>query len=182
MRYPDGHKERVRERIVHEASRIIRAEGLDALSVGGVMRCVGLTHGGFYAHFANKDELIAEAIRAAGQQTQESLFEAHEDLGSVLERYLCATHAAHPEEGCVIAALGTQAAGRPQPIQSAFDYTTRGLIDLVHAKLEDTSDSGDEVPSREALATTARMVGGVILSRLVEDPGLAQRILCAARS
>jgi len=178
MRYPEGHKEQVRERIVAEASKIIRAEGLDALSVAGVMRAVGLTHGGFYAHFENKDELLSEAIKAAGHATQKGLFEASDDLHGVLEGYLSESHSEHPEEGCIIAALGTQAAGRPETIKDAFDYTARGLIDLVRTKLD---GEGDDAPSDESLATTARMVGGVILSRLIEDPELSKRILNAAR-
>ena len=62
MRYDTDHKARTRERILDEAASAIRAAGPQGVSVGGLMKKAGLTHGGFYAHFGSKDDLVAEAI------------------------------------------------------------------------------------------------------------------------
>ena len=51
MRYPDGHKENVSARIVEAASRALRQEGIDAVSIPRLMKLAGLTHGGFFSHF-----------------------------------------------------------------------------------------------------------------------------------
>lgn len=176
MRYPEGHKEETRHKILERASQILRKDGLDALSITGLMRDVGLTHGGFYAHFGSRDELVAEAIRFGGEETQHGMFARAPHLNAVLEQYLGVGHASSPEQGCIVAATGTQSAGRSESVLEAFDHTARGLIGLVESKLGDR-----EEPSDQALATTALMVGGVVLARLVEDPELAQRILDAAR-
>ena len=54
-----------RQRIVEAASRLFRERGFDGVGVDAVMKEAGLTHGGFYGHFASKDALIAEAVAKA---------------------------------------------------------------------------------------------------------------------
>ena len=53
------------ERIVRDAARRVRAEGLTGAAVTSVMKDAGLTHGGFYKHFGSKDELLLESLHAA---------------------------------------------------------------------------------------------------------------------
>src|SRR5438552_6412423 len=62
MRYEPQHKRQTRDRIIRNAARKLRAEGLSGPGVESVMKASGLTVGGFYKHFRNKDELLAEAI------------------------------------------------------------------------------------------------------------------------
>src|SRR5436190_3914199 len=65
MRYPPAHKEATRRRIVDAASQAFRERGVAETGVDEVMRRAGLTHGGFYAHFRDKSELVAEACASA---------------------------------------------------------------------------------------------------------------------
>src|SRR5689334_12473656 len=65
MRYRPEHKTEVHQKIVEDASRRVRAEGLNGAAVAAVMRDTGLTHGGFYKHFESKEELLLEALREA---------------------------------------------------------------------------------------------------------------------
>ncbi|WP_216674654.1 TetR/AcrR family transcriptional regulator [Paraburkholderia elongata] len=62
MRYSEGHKRETRRRLLKVAADTIRSQGPDQIGVSGIMAEAGLTHGGFYAHFGSKDELVAEAI------------------------------------------------------------------------------------------------------------------------
>jgi TetR/AcrR family transcriptional repressor of nem operon len=62
MRYDDNHKERTRSRVLAEAAAAIRSKGAERVGVAEVMAGAGLTHGGFYAHFKPKDDLLTEAI------------------------------------------------------------------------------------------------------------------------
>ena len=95
MRYTDQHKPQTRSRIVTAAARQIRMKGPDQLGVAAVMADAGLTHGGFYAHFASKDELIAEAVDAmfdeARRRTRaldDALADGSADLGAAFRGYL----------------------------------------------------------------------------------------------
>jgi len=63
MRYLKDHKVRTRKRIVERASCGLRQKGANGLSVAALMKLAGLTHGGFYSHFASRDALVEEAFR-----------------------------------------------------------------------------------------------------------------------
>jgi TetR/AcrR family transcriptional repressor of nem operon len=181
MRYPEGHKESVRARIVESASRALRRRGIAGVSIPALMKEAGLTHGGFYGHFHDRDELIAEAIAFAGGETAERVLGPRTpNARAMLDAYLSPEHAAHPEFGCVLAALGTEGAHQPPTLRRAFARTARGFLDLVHAKLHPHSRS--DAPSDEALATASRMIGAVVLARLVQDEALSKRILAVART
>jgi TetR/AcrR family transcriptional repressor of nem operon len=180
MRYPDGHKEAVRERIVETAAEELRAHGLDGVSIPALMKRVGLTHGGFYSHFENRDSLVAAAVLAAGRRTGKQTFADERTLKETLRHYLSTGHVRHPEQGCVIAALGSDGTRQPTKVRAAFAEVARGLLGLVERKLN--PKRATKQPSDEALRMTATMVGAVVLARLVDDPELAERILRAAEN
>lgn len=181
MRYPDGHKEAVRADLVERAARMLRREGLSGMSIPSLMKDAGLTHGGFYAHFASRDALVAEAVRwAAGQTAARVLSDEAGDLHAMLEAYVSEGHAKHPEIGCVIAALGTEGWKHEGPIRRAFGEVARGFLRLVDRQVRKKKANAE--PSDAALRLSAQMVGAVVLARLVEEPALAKRILAAARS
>lgn len=181
MRYPPGHKEAVRASIVESAARALRRSGLDAVSIPALMKEAGLTHGGFYGYFKNRDQLVAEAVTWAAQQTAARvLSEEAGDLRTMIERYVSEGHAKHPEMGCVVAALGTEGPRQPAPVRRAFGEVARGFVRLVDRQLRRKRTTAE--PSDEALRLSAQMIGAVILARLVEDEALAKRILEAAHS
>jgi TetR/AcrR family transcriptional repressor of nem operon len=78
MRYQSGHKAEIHQKIVKDASERVRAEGLNGAAVSVVMRDAGLTHGGFYKHFASKDELILESLREGFREIVDTLVRAAE--------------------------------------------------------------------------------------------------------
>jgi AcrR family transcriptional regulator len=180
MRYPAGHKEAVHERIVAAAANALRERGLSAVSIPELMRAIGLTHGGFYSHFESRDELVAAAIEAAGAQNAQKVFGEDVPLADALRTYLSPEHVAHPEVGCVVAALGTDGTRQAKPVRRAFANVAKGLLRAIDRKLHPTARGARE-PSDEALRLASTMVGAVVLARLADDPALAQRLLGAAR-
>lgn len=179
MRYPEGHKEAIRARIVKATSHALRRSGLAGVSIPKLMKQVGLTHGGFYTHFRDRDELVTEAVRFAAAETGTGVFEASRSVEAMLEAYLSDGHFKHPEQGCVLAALGTEASHQGPPVRRTFAEVARGFLRLVETRLHPTSAPGEL--SEEALRLAARMIGALVLARLVRDEALAARILAAAR-
>jgi TetR/AcrR family transcriptional regulator, transcriptional repressor for nem operon len=60
-----------RDRIVDVAGRLFRERGFDGIGVANLMKAAGLTHGGFYGHFASKEDLEVQACaRALAQSTE----------------------------------------------------------------------------------------------------------------
>jgi TetR/AcrR family transcriptional repressor of nem operon len=180
MRYPEGHKEEVRERVVRAAATALRRDGLAGIGIPALMKRAGLTHGAFYSHFADRAELVAEAIASAASDTAGAVFGEGVPLRETLARYLSAGHLDHPEQGCVIAALGTDGHRQPARVRRAFAEVARGFLRLVQTKLRPDAPAG--TISDEALRLASTMIGAVVLGRLVGDPTLAARLLRAARS
>ena len=79
MRYQPEHKAEIHQKIVKDAARRVRAEGLTGAAVSAVMRDTGLTHGGFYKHFSSKDELVIEALAEAFREIADQLAQAAQD-------------------------------------------------------------------------------------------------------
>src|SRR5260370_41122911 len=76
-----------RERIVDTASRLFRDKGFDGVGLDAIMKGAGLTHGGFYGHFASKDDLAADAVTRALDRSMEKQ-RGFTDLGDLASDYL----------------------------------------------------------------------------------------------
>jgi TetR/AcrR family transcriptional repressor of nem operon len=166
------------QRIIDAAGRLFRLHGIDGVGVDAIMREAGLTHGGFYAHFASKDALVAEVSRALLEKSAARWgeFSAGPDRAEALRRivqpYLSADHL-RSATGCPLATLGTEAARR-SAVRHAMDAPLQAMLAALEACLPDPA---------QAPAALAAMVGAVTLARLADDPALAERFLAgAARS
>lgn len=180
MRYPKNHKDEVKERIVQAASQALRTHGIEGISIPALMKQAGLTHGGFYTHFENRDELVVAAVLAAARHTADSVFDDEIPLKSTIDLYLSKAHMDHPESGCVLAALGTDGMRHAPPVRAAFSHVARGFLRLVQKKVHPRSQPNEL--SDAALVRASTMVGAIMLSRLVKDSALETRILAAARA
>src|SRR5580693_8218834 len=98
MRYAEDHKQATRAKVLKAASRVIRQNGPDRVAVAGIMAEVGLTHGGFYAHFASKDDLLVQAISQMFLESRDNFAAIVGDrppleaLKSYFDFYLSASH------------------------------------------------------------------------------------------
>lgn len=191
MRYSQDHKQQTRQRVVAAAAQTFRAQGVANVSIPKLMRQVGLTHGGFYAHFESKDALVAEACASGQGETVKQLFRAAEQapsgekLQAVLDTYLTPAHRDNPASGCTIPALAAEIAREPAEVRHAFTQSIRTLLDRLKPLMPDcgtgATDATDE-PTDEALALLSGMAGAILLSRAVDDPDLSDRILDAAHT
>src|SRR5215212_9091744 len=113
MRYSDRHKQETRTKVVRAAAAAVRAKGPEGLGVAEVMAEAGLTHGGFYAHFPNKEALVVAALEEAFGQSARRFARMTDGLSHAaalevfVDSYVSPEHRAHPERGCPIAALSS---------------------------------------------------------------------------
>ena len=171
MRYAVEETARKHERIVKEASRLFRERGFDNVSVGEIMKAAGLTHGAFYAHFGSKEELEVAAVAYGQKVSLERMERRNSENGkeSYSDRYLSRRHRDNPGDGCTMAALAQEVARSTPELRAAFE---QGLEEILSGK------HGDR---EEAIFRVAAMMGGVVLARAVEDPGLSDEILESVR-
>ena len=185
VRYPRGHKEKTREQIVSAAARAFLEEGVAGVSVPELMGRAGLTHGGFYAHFRNKDQLVAEACRIALRESSARLIETarqappDERLAAFIHAYASRTHRDDPGGGCVMPALAAELGRHDAPeVRAAFTESfAESIARLARALPED--GVGDRTD--RAMALMSGLAGAVMLSRAVDDPEMSDRILQSAR-
>lgn len=183
MRYSKDHKTETRDRILQVASRRFRKEGIDAVGVASLMSSAGLTHGGFYAHFASKEDLVDQACEKAFETTVEKLRAvlAGTPPGSKLARltsaYLSPQHRDHPEDGCVAAAVSAEIGRHATATRQAFGRRLAAMVDLVAEALQ--ADGGNP---QAATGIVATLVGAMTLARAVDDLSQSESLLQQARA
>ena len=125
-----------RERILEVGTRLFRERGFDGIGVADLMREAGLTHGGFYGHFASKEELMAKACERALAKSAarwESLYarDGREALAAMADSYLSTRHRDHPGGGCIAPAVAIEAARHGPAVRRAFTDGVRSLVDVL---------------------------------------------------
>ncbi|HZR35260.1 MAG TPA: TetR/AcrR family transcriptional regulator [Nevskia sp.] len=184
MKVTREQAEQNRRRIVEVAAQLFREKGFDGVSVADLMGAAGLTHGGFYGQFASKEDLMVEACAEAYDETsrrwREVLDRAPEKpVAAMASVYLSPGHRDHPGEGCVLPALGVEAARQGPSVRSAITDAARGLVALLTEAIPGRTAKARR---QQALASSAAMVGAVVLARTVTDAALSDEILEAVRS
>ena len=184
MRYEPEHKAQTRDRIVRNAARKLRAEGLSSPGIASVMKASGLTVGGFYKHFRSKDELLADAIAQAFAETNEKIHSAlqhvpREDKWKELVRlYLSTEHCDHPGTGCPVAALAPE-------IARAKVNVRKRIAGLMKERTDRWVDfmPGATATERERnfFIIFSAMVGAVSIARLFTESADRQRVLADMR-
>jgi TetR/AcrR family transcriptional repressor of nem operon len=178
MRYSEDHKAKTHQRIIEEAALRFRRDGVGATGLQPLMKALGLTHGGFYAHFKSKDDLVENALQHAVKtlesDTAEALQDAESPLQLFIQRYLSDLHRANPGAGCPLPTMSAELGQRGEP-SATTDAVVRNRLALIEKNLE-----GKDAEDESVLMLSA-MVGALLLSRSVKDPELSERLLKTTR-
>ena len=178
-RGPSPKKQETHDRIVRTAAAALRRKGFDGVGVAEVMDEAGLTHGGFYAHFQNREAMLLEALEAAAAQTFERLGKLPEGapgggaLEALIDHYLSDRHVTAVESGCPVAALGAETVRQGPEVKRVMTRRVKELADLVARQLPTW---GEAAAHEDALATVAAMLGALIIARAVDQPALAKSV------
>lgn len=179
MKASSSRKEATHARIVEVAARAIRRSGYDGTGVADIMKEAGLTHGGFYAHFPDRNALLAEAAGRAGEEAvaASARIAASAPPGKALEAmlkaYLSKEHLEHPETGCPLAALGSEMPRQAPEVRRAATRSIKEMIDLVARQ---SPAWGSPHAHRDAMVTLSTMLGCLVLARAVDDEHLSRSL------
>lgn len=184
MRYRPEHKAETHQKIVKDASRRVRAEGLNGAAVAAVMRDTGLTHGGFYKHFESKDDLLLESLREgfreiignlvhiAKQSPPETAWKA------IVKTYLSLEYCDNAERGCPLTALAPELARvdkkmRAQVVAELVNYKDRMIPFMPGRRTADKE--------RAFFSIFSTMIGAVSIARMLPEPAMREYVLASAR-
>src|SRR5213079_2087182 len=171
-----------RKTVINVASRLFRERGFDGIGLKDLMEGAGLTQGAFYKQFASKEDLAVEASRRALESAARRWSDAAEQnpddpLGAVIGFYLSGDHREEKMDGCPIVALGSDAARQGSDVKASFEAGIKAHLEVLGRLIAGT---GGEDPDRKVMAILSTIVGAMTLSRVVNDPDLAQAFLDAA--
>ena len=176
-------KDATHERIVATAARAIRRSGYDGTGVADIMKEAGLTHGAFYAHFASREAMLAEAAARACAESSAAVAKVvagsppADALPSLLGAYLSREHVERVAVGCPLAALGSETARQTPEVRRIATRHIKEMVDIIARQLPDWGQPGAH---ERALATLSTMVGALLLARAVDEPALSEDLLQAA--
>jgi TetR/AcrR family transcriptional repressor of nem operon len=182
MPYSAKHKQETRRKILESARRLFNGKGFSEVSIDEIMEDAGLTRGGFYRHFGDKDELYAESVRwflcaeaaKPWQRKPASSAAARKRGKRVVDAYFSRAHFDDRESCCPLVALPSDVARAGHEVKSAYAEVLQKLVDIFEADL-DTPDRGER-----ALTLVALCVGGIVAARCVDNPTLADNLRRAA--
>lgn len=182
MNTPLGRKQITHERIVDTAATVLRTSGFAGVGVADIMKRVGLTHGGFYAHFASRDALLCEAVERAGEDSRARVAKSvalrkargASPLRAFIENYLSDAHLAAPEQGCPVAALAAEMPRQSAEVAQAAAQRVRKLLALVRESLPASA-------AEQAPVVAGQLVGALQLARALGDNAEGRALLAATR-
>jgi TetR/AcrR family transcriptional repressor of nem operon len=171
-----------RQAVINVASRLFRERGFDGIGLKDLMKGAGLTQGAFYKQFASKDDLAAQASRRAMESATHrwsaaTTAQPDDPLDAVMSFYLSMEHREEKTDGCPVVALGSDAARQGADVKASFEAGIKEYLEMLGSWVGEAD--GDEAGGK-AMAILSTMVGAVLLSRIVNDAGLAQAFLDAA--
>lgn len=187
MPYTAEHKQQTRARIVEAARVLFNRHGFEKVTIDDVMREAGLTRGGFYNHFRNKEALYSEAVRsflmgrgaqwreeAGVDPTQPSRKMAHQ----MVEGYLSRGHLGDLDGQCPMIALPSDIARAGDDVKTSYQGLLEAMVSLLESAMAKSTDN----PGQSARALAALCIGGMVVARTLPDSELAESVRAAAHT
>jgi TetR/AcrR family transcriptional regulator, transcriptional repressor for nem operon len=178
-----------RERIVRETAPLLNKQGFLSTPLADILKCVGLEKGGFYHHFACKEDLVVEAFEHVAAQAAERLHKAIEGestatgkLKAMIEAYrVFKINQLLEGGGCPILNAAVESDDGNVRLRDAARLAMDRWRGVVNRILSGGIASGEfraELdPDKESCWVIAAIEGGVMLSNLYKDPVFLNRSL-----
>lgn len=186
MPHPPEQKDESRQRIVKSARKLFNRRGFAEVTIEEIMGEAGLTRGGFYNHFAAKEDLYAEAVLQFGRndppehwQTCGFDFAARGPAlaREIVNAYLSQEHFEDRDGSCPMVGLPSDTARSGKVVRAAYQQ----ILEMMVGAFETTLPAAEESPRERALALAAMCVGGMVLARAVDDRKLSDELREAVR-
>ena len=184
MRYEPDYKAKTRQKVLAEAAKTMRAEGVQGMGVANVMGKAGLTHGAFYAHFESKDALIDETIKEMALVARGRFDAVTADLGpadalrAYVEFYLSPRHRDNEQTSCPLPWISADVTRLGASSRKRYGTSVATLTERVAERLRALGHADADAA---AGSVVAELVGALALARAVSDKAQSDLILSRSR-
>ena len=181
MGYSQAEKAETHDRIVQLAAARFREKGIDGIGVADLMKEAGLTHGGFYRHFASREALVAEAIERAlhdgAKQAVDAANSGKLTLATLVDFYLSVAHRDALAKSCAVTTLAGDVARSNERVRLAYTRQVDTYLEILTKLVMSEKKKSKRTKAITALST---LVGAVSMARAVNDEALSREILKSA--
>jgi len=171
-----------REHIIETAGLLFREKGFNGIGLNDLMQAAGLTRGGFYGHFASKQELTLLASQRALDENishWQKYAAKPQALRALVRAYLSHAHRNSPDRACTLATLGADVARGNPELKATFAEGIERFLAILMPLMEAEDDAACR---QQAIVTLSMMVGGLLLSRATGKSSQAREIQHAVQS
>src|SRR5262249_4651894 len=145
------------------------------------MKEAGLTVGGFYKHFASRDDLVARALESIDSVWPRLVAEGRaagaadaKIYARLVDGYASPEHRDAPGDGCMYAALAADIGRAGDEVRDVATGKLEAAFDLLAGLFGDRRAGKARAM---AIVTFSALIGALTLARLVSDDELSREIL-----
>ncbi|PKI16521.1 TetR/AcrR family transcriptional regulator [Colwellia sp. 12G3] len=174
MAWQETHKEKSKNRILTSAAMLFTHHGFEKISIDQVMKNAELTRGAFYSHFSSKSDLYAQAISKAGTEAyKRKPVNCPLNMKDFAKYYLSKEHRDNNyQQPCPLAFLVSDINQQDDQVKETYTKTLRSFIDQAQSLT---------VSREKALQSAVLMIGGLALSRALDDEKFSDELLAACK-
>jgi AcrR family transcriptional regulator len=180
--------DKTRQYIIEKAAPLFNTKGYAATSLSDIIEITGLAKGGIYGNFSNKDEIAGECFAYSYEKVRSELAfvirqkqTSAEKLFAILKFYRNYTIAPTIEGGCPLLNTSIEADDAypflKQKAQAAMKEMLGSLEKIIFYGVKYNEFRADLDPKREAEIIWALIEGGIMMSKLNDNPSTLNRIL-----
>jgi len=175
------HHNRIRDLVLQSAGRLFNRHGFNAVSIDDVMAEAGLTRGSFYCYFSSKSDLYAQSVARVVHEDRENPKVSGSErtrADKIVHDYLSEVEQDSTADTFPMIGLPNDISRTDRAVRQAFEAALKLMIQ----SFEQAANGNAETRRANALAIAALCVGGMVLSRSIDDRKLADELRAAAKA
>jgi AcrR family transcriptional regulator len=175
------HHNRIRDLVLQSAGRLFNRHGFNAVSIDDVMAEAGLTRGSFYCYFSSKSDLYAQSVARVVHEDRENPKPSGSErtrADKIVDHYLSDAEQDSTADTFPMIGLPNDVSRTDRAVRQAFE----AALKLMVQSFEQAGNGNAETRRANALAIAALCVGGMVLSRSIDDRKLGDELRGAAKA
>jgi AcrR family transcriptional regulator len=180
MPYTPEHRAQTKQKVTEAARTLFNTRGFDGVSIDQIMAEAGLSRGGFYHHFNNKEELFAATVDSfcaafSEEVERETNLSGPPLIQAFMDGYLGDAHFEEPSAQCPMIAVPSDVSRAGPAVKKAYQNVLETMLGMFEG-------NSNHAPREVALTLCMLSIGGMVIARAIDDVALQDELRAAARA